>query len=268
VRKDTPKPPWFPWYCRDWLGSPTRRYLESPRARLAYLELLFYCWDGEAKLPADPKELRKLAECSEQEWDEFGTKILEKFVPYGEGVITNKKVLGLWKGRKAFQKSKKEAGRKGAAKRWHKDGTAIGLPLAKNAYSHSSAFAFAFASAKEKQNVGMREGISGSDFSFSPEVQGLCEFLRVALKMESVPASWYPPAEEILKDGNPEQLQAVIEFAMSTPFWSTRLTGMVKLHKFLNSESEDSLMNKYLAAERKKALGSKPERKEVKSEWA
>src|ERR1700723_1513362 len=90
------KPPALQFYVKDYLASPTRR-LFSPRARLAYLELLFYCWDGEATLPNDSETLRKLAECSVSEWKEFGAEIISKFIVTREGLLTHEKQQAQWK---------------------------------------------------------------------------------------------------------------------------------------------------------------------------
>ncbi len=139
------KSPAYQWYVREWLSSPTRLMM-SKAARSAYRDLLDYLWDSEdCRLTNDEEILRKLCDCDEQEWKDFGAKILENFIPFGEGFITNKKMRKQWRALKAFKINASERGKVGAQRRWHGHGSAINQPIAKN--GSASAFASASASA-------------------------------------------------------------------------------------------------------------------------
>jgi hypothetical protein len=108
----------------------------------------------------------------------------------------------------------------------------------------------------------------------SPEALSLCTYLQSRLGLKSNPDSWIEPAESLLSQSTPEELRAFIDFAVSDPFWTSRVTGMQALHKFLNSKKERSLMSAFLAAKRAKEVKQKadepkpkPEKKAGRSKW-
>jgi uncharacterized protein YdaU (DUF1376 family) len=71
-------------------------------ARSAYRDLLDYCWDAEGKLPNDQETLRKLADCSVEEWAQFGEQVLRNFYLTRDGYLTNSRIWAQLKERKAF----------------------------------------------------------------------------------------------------------------------------------------------------------------------
>ena len=102
------KPPAYQWYVKEWLSSPTRLSL-SKAARSAYRDLLDYCWDCGGSLPNDQETLRVMADCTSEEWAEFGNKVLQNFCVNRAGRLINRKLSQLWKERKDFIDSRIEA---------------------------------------------------------------------------------------------------------------------------------------------------------------
>jgi uncharacterized protein YdaU (DUF1376 family) len=123
------KPPAYMRYVKDWLASPTRR-LFSKAARSAYTDLLDTCWDSinmEADLgpniPYDMEELRILADCTLDEWKEFGEKVVSNFKLYPgkeKEFRTNQKLMDQWIKMKDKRENQSIRGKKGAAARWQK----------------------------------------------------------------------------------------------------------------------------------------------------
>ena len=78
--KQRDKPPAFQFYPKDWLASPTIRMM-STIGRAAYIDLLATAWDSTpvATLPNRPDDLWRLANVSQDEWDQVREEVLECF---------------------------------------------------------------------------------------------------------------------------------------------------------------------------------------------
>jgi uncharacterized protein YdaU (DUF1376 family) len=80
----------YPWYVSDWRNSETRLRL-SLEARAVYRELLDYIYfNSQASLPTDPQQLRKIAECSQEQFDRNWAEIARLFYEEG-GRLRNRK---------------------------------------------------------------------------------------------------------------------------------------------------------------------------------
>ena len=137
------KPPAYQWYVREWLSSPTR-LLMSKSERSAYRDLLDYMWDsGTCSLPDDPEKLRQMSGCTKGEWRRFSVKIMANFPAFGDGFVTNHKLMEQWKERKSYVKKQVEA----AKKRWAGNATAMPPHMQAHIQGECSASASASASA-------------------------------------------------------------------------------------------------------------------------
>jgi len=132
--------PSFQWYPDDWLGSTARATL-SPVARAAYLDLLCHYWNGECKgLIQDEKWLRNLAgnnRISKADLQDVIGCFKKKHKK-----LHHPKLQAIYKERVAYVEGQKEAGKRGAKKRWgtHSDPTPnpTDPPMAKNRSSSPS----------------------------------------------------------------------------------------------------------------------------------
>jgi uncharacterized protein YdaU (DUF1376 family) len=80
----------YPWYVSDWRNSETRLRLPL-EARAIYRELLDYIYfNNAASLPTDHEQLRKIAECSAEEFDRSWLEISRLFYEDG-GRLRNRK---------------------------------------------------------------------------------------------------------------------------------------------------------------------------------
>jgi uncharacterized protein YdaU (DUF1376 family) len=286
------KPPAFQWYPRDWFASPKRKMM-VPRARLAYLELLFYCWDGMAQLPSDPKKLMALAELSDAEWTEFGDQILENFVAAGEGFITNERIRKQWRETKSFKyklsQTASERGKRGAAARW-----GIAPESSESHPENGSDIASATAPASASAPIkpidvmdGSNPAASGSGLSpeaqklvleadrktaelqeklkqtntesqkqFSPEVVTLSDYLRSKLLLKKYESTWFAFAEQLLSESSPDEMRSIIDFTVADSFWTGKVRDMKTFHQWM-TDSRQSLMKSYLAGRRKKEAAAK-----------
>ncbi len=108
--------PSFQWYPDDWLGSTARATL-SPAGRAAYIDLLCHYWNGECRgLVQDEKWLRNLIgnnripKADLQEVMGCFRKRHKK--------LHHPKLQAIYKERVAYVEGQKEAGKRGAKKRW------------------------------------------------------------------------------------------------------------------------------------------------------
>lgn len=119
----TEKPPAFQFYAKDFLAGTS----DMSNAEVgAYIRLLCHQWDKEI-LPNDDVKLTRL--CSGD--NEGIIRAKTKFIENEEGNLYNVRLQNTREIQNEFRKSRSDSGKEGAKKRWHKDGTAIGLPLAK-----------------------------------------------------------------------------------------------------------------------------------------
>lgn len=121
----------YPWYIADWRGSEAVLSMNLEQRGL-YRELLDHCWDA-GSLPTDEAMLRRLASAEPAEFKRSWPAVRHQFYEK-DGRLYHRKVdekrgeLGAWR------EAKREAGRLGAQRRWHKqgnsssDGTPNGSP--------------------------------------------------------------------------------------------------------------------------------------------
>lgn len=128
------------WFWRDWRAS-TARAAMSPLARGVYRELLDAHWgEKDCSLPDDDRMLAALAGVTPAEWASVREEVLPWLPINAKGRRQNHRALAAWKEALAFRKEKREAGKHGAAKRWHSHGRPIGEPMANDSPPpHSSA---------------------------------------------------------------------------------------------------------------------------------
>jgi len=109
--------PSFQWYPDDWLGS-TARATMSRGERSAYLDLMCHYWNSGCKgLENKPRTLMQL--CA---WPGMPKSSLLKITSYFKqsrgGKLHHQKLQGIYKERVAYAEGQKEAGKRGARKRW------------------------------------------------------------------------------------------------------------------------------------------------------
>ncbi len=134
------KTPAFQFYPADYLADMRVRML-SFAARGLYVDLLCYCW-REGWIPADSSAIAQLSGCHDPAIVEACIALFE---PGKEpGKLIHKRLEDERAKQEKHRLERKEAGAKGAKKRWHQrgdssaNGSAIEEPLAKNGSSSSS----------------------------------------------------------------------------------------------------------------------------------
>lgn len=124
--------PSFQWYPDDWLGS-TARATMSRGERSAYLDLMCHYWNSGCKgLENNSRTLMQL--CA---WPGMPKESLLKITSYFKqsrgGKLHHAKLQGIYRERVTHAEGQKEAGKRGARKRWgaHKEpiGVATVSPL-------------------------------------------------------------------------------------------------------------------------------------------
>lgn len=130
ARHDT----WMPMYWGDYARD--TGHLNNVEHG-AYLMLIKHYWCTAKPLSDDDNELWRIACCdSKKEWIKIKRKVLKLFVS-DDGTLRHKRIDVEICKTSAISTTKAEAGRKGAEKRWQKNGTpiasAIDVPLLKNA---------------------------------------------------------------------------------------------------------------------------------------
>jgi len=117
-KKSTSKEAFLPLFFGDFLGS-TAEWDGEERA--LYLLLLGYQWTL-GSIPADLKKLRKLADYDQGNFERWWPTVSEKFVPKGDDRLLNLRLeMHRAKTLELSQKNS-QAGKKGAAAKWRKDG--------------------------------------------------------------------------------------------------------------------------------------------------
>lgn len=101
----------------------------------AYLMLIKHYWCTGAPIPDDDDELWRIACCdSRKDWIKLRPKIIRLFKP-ADGLWHHKRIEKELNEATSTSSAKAEAGKKGAEKRWQKDGSAIARP----SHDHGSA---------------------------------------------------------------------------------------------------------------------------------
>ena len=107
--------PSFNLYASDWLASASVLQM-SLAAEATYLRLLCHQWN-QGVLPESPAALVRLTKCSPAEWRKVWRE-LEPHFPLTDGGRANPKLAAVAADADAFSAKKREAGRRGNAKRW------------------------------------------------------------------------------------------------------------------------------------------------------
>lgn len=126
ARPDT----WMPVYWGDYARDTGHL---NAAGHGAYLMLIKHYWCTGTPLIDDDSELWRIACCdSEKEWMKLRQKVVRLFIKEG-GILRHKRIDREIKSASEAVSAKAEAGKRGAEKRWQKDGSAIAVPLAKDA---------------------------------------------------------------------------------------------------------------------------------------
>lgn len=121
ARPDT----WMPMYWGDYARDTGHL---SAAGHGAYLMLIKHYWCSGVPLADDDDELWRVACCdSKKDWQKLKPKIVRLFVKDG-GLLRHKRIDKELSVAFARTEAKAEAGRKGAEKRWQKDGTPMAEP--------------------------------------------------------------------------------------------------------------------------------------------
>jgi uncharacterized protein YdaU (DUF1376 family) len=126
------------WRWRDWRAS-TARAAMSPLARGVYRELLDAHWaEKDCALPDDDRVLAALAGVTLEVWQSVKAEVLPWLPLTAKGRRQNRRAFETWREAKAFRDGKREGGKKGADKRWHRDRSPMPEPLGPDAHPHPS----------------------------------------------------------------------------------------------------------------------------------
>lgn len=136
------KSPAFQFYPSDWLGDAKVRAMTT-EARGAYIDLLCYCWQ-EQSLPLDLPTIARMVSVSASAFEtRVWPQIAPCFMRY-HGRFRHRRLDQERAKQAVFHAERRAAGQRGAANRWGRlshgsaNGSAILLPMAKNASSSSS----------------------------------------------------------------------------------------------------------------------------------
>jgi uncharacterized protein YdaU (DUF1376 family) len=149
------KSPAFRFYPRDYLADPNVECM-SLEEQGAYIRLLCHAWDPPPDadghkpavgcLPNDPVLLATLSRLGRDGWAMAAPQIMRAWRVSNDGrYIVQKRMMEEWRKQQDYGKSKSEAGKKGAAKRWQSHASANGKTM------QVDGGAFAFASATTPQ---------------------------------------------------------------------------------------------------------------------
>lgn len=111
---------WMPLYVSDYLGD-TQHLTTIEHG--AYLLLLFNAWGRDGLLPNDPERLRRVVGMAPRDWKASWPTLREFFTETPDGFRHKRIDVELSRARENVDK-RREAGKAGAAKRWHGDGNA------------------------------------------------------------------------------------------------------------------------------------------------
>lgn len=108
---------WMPLYISDYLGD-TMHLTTAQHG--AYLLLLMGAWKRGASLPDNDEQLAQIARCDLKAWRAM-RPVLEEFFDVVDGEWTQKRLAAEFIRAGGIVSKRKEAGKKGAAKRWQSD---------------------------------------------------------------------------------------------------------------------------------------------------
>ena len=134
------KSPAFQFYPKDWLADPDVMCMTMAE-RGVYITLLCYLWESEGEMELD--QIKKLLKGHKRALLSLDN-VLVKF-QIRSNMVTHKRLTKERIKQQEYSVNRREAGKKGAEKRWHSHSLAMNLPLAKNGFSSSSSIATATA---------------------------------------------------------------------------------------------------------------------------
>lgn len=112
------KPPYFPLWVNNWLGS-ARIAAMTPAEEGAYFRLLCYEWQADdCTLPTDDDSLAQLSRLGDR-WPASAGKIRACF-DVVDGRLVNEKLLETWVEANEQRAKRSQAGKRGMLSRWHK----------------------------------------------------------------------------------------------------------------------------------------------------
>lgn len=125
---------WMPLLVDKYLGDTTHLSTEQHGA---YLLLLMSMWKKDGSLSDNDVQLAQMAKLSPAKWKAMRPIVIDGLLLYSDGErVTQKRLTAELARSKAHTNAKAEAGAKGAAKRWQKDGAANGTAMADASQSH------------------------------------------------------------------------------------------------------------------------------------
>lgn len=289
------KPPAFQFYVKDWLTSQTIARMTEKQER-TYLRLLLHAWDSDepGSLPNDINVLSKVVKIDKRTLRDFLSKFPQTFIEV-DAKLVNAKQRKIYEELVQFSQKASDRGKKGAQARWQ-DNASSNAPALPNDGSTPTPASSSSSSSSivGSEYVGSGEAASSDEQRQEPEntkpvvlsspdlkngkpEEILSTFLGSCKGLKQVPVSWFSPARDILKETTLDEALGILRYVYSgskdTSFWVEKITGMDSFLKFLHSDNERSLMNRYLAWKQAKTkkratfIGvPQPEQKE-KSKW-
>jgi len=109
----------YPWYFADWRSSEAVMAMTSEE-RGIYRELLDYCWEA-GSLPADERLLQRMSLATDAEWRRSWSVVRQMFAER-DGRLWHAKVDERRPELMRWHESRRAAGRKGADRRWRREG--------------------------------------------------------------------------------------------------------------------------------------------------
>lgn len=213
-----PDYPYFPFYPGDWLADEKVQSM-SWEARGVYIHLLAIEW-REGSIPADSTAIALL--CMAADSTAIGQALTcFKPCPRKKDRLFNPRLESERKKLETFRNSKKQAGLRGAERRWHSHSTPTGLPLAKNASLSSSS-----SSNIEEKNT-----------PYIPLSEFLKEMVQVNVPFQKIPAnyreSWANEFRLMTEvDKIPiERIREVLEWATADSFWKINIRSAAKFRE-------------------------------------
>ncbi len=115
---------WMPFHIDRWRGSAHVQAMRAA-ARSGYLYLLAEAWQtSDCTLPLDNEELQVLSGLREDEWKEFGPRILKRFIEV-DGRLVNEVVKAEWAEAKRIFESRSASAKRTTASRSSSGGRTV-----------------------------------------------------------------------------------------------------------------------------------------------
>jgi len=226
----------YPWYTADWRGSEAVAQM-SLEEKGMYREMLDRCWEV-GSLPVEESLLRRLCGASAWEWKRSWPRVSKQFFER-EGRLHHLKVDEKRPDLETWHNGRKEAGRKGAEKRWGSSAIAQLSEPSKPSSSTSSTSSI-------KTNTCASDDARVDEFRLAP-------------------------VESITKNGNgclnPQQR---VWFDQWWPiYWhkKSRKDAERAFHKNVNSESRFAQVMSATQAQTAEMMGREPDKRPYPATW-